>query len=195
VGYEIILQAIWLFLPAYAANGTALLVGGGLPIDFGRKWKDGRRIFGDGKTWRGFFVGSLIGIVVGFSLATVAKYLTEKGLNPFELDCFEGFPIMIPLVSSLSFGALIGDLVESFFKRRIGKERGEDWFPFDQLDFVLGALFLALICSSFLHALGLTHYNWFLKTLTPYHLLVILVLSPTLHIIANTAHELYRKKF
>ncbi|RLF37739.1 MAG: CDP-2,3-bis-(O-geranylgeranyl)-sn-glycerol synthase, partial [Thermoplasmata archaeon] len=48
MGFEIILQAIWIFLPAYAANGGALLVGGGLPIDLGRKWRDGRRIFGDG---------------------------------------------------------------------------------------------------------------------------------------------------
>jgi len=192
VGFEIILQAIWIFLPAYAANGGALLVGGGLPIDLGRKWRDGRRIFGDGKTWRGFFLGSLIGMIVGFSLSTIAGYLDENGLNFYGLNRFGGFPLTIPIVSSLCFGALLGDLIESFFKRRIGKERGENWFPFDQLDFVLGALCSSFICGSILHLFGFTPYNWFLRAFTPLHLLVIFILSPAFHIVANYLH---RKKF
>ena len=53
--YEIILQALWLILPAYVANASAVLVGGGTPVDSGKNWKDGKRILGDGKTWRGFF--------------------------------------------------------------------------------------------------------------------------------------------
>lgn len=193
--YGLILQAIWVFLPAYAANGSALLVGGGIPIDFGKSWRDGRRIFGDGKTWRGFFFGSLIGIVIGLSLANLAKYLSENGLNFFGLDEFGGFPAMIPIVSSLCFGALLGDLIESFFKRRTGKRRGEDWFPFDQLDFVLGALCFSLLCSSILHSFGFIHYNWFFKTLTPFHLLIIFIISPALHVAANSMHKLLRKKF
>ncbi len=188
---EVVVQAIWLILPAYAANGAAVLVGGGKPIDFGRKWKDGRRILGDGKTWRGLFYGSLVGSIVGFSQAFAGKYIEMEGLNILNLDYFEGFPLMIPLVLSLCFGALLGDIVESFFKRRMGKERGEDWIPFDQLDFLLGALFLSFLVSSLIELLGALPYNWFIKNFSVWHLLVIFLITPFLHIISN---KLYRGK-
>jgi len=194
VQYEIILQALWLILPAYAANGCAVLVGGGLAIDFGKTWRDGKRILGDGKTWRGLFFGSLLGSIVGFSQATAAKYLTEHGLNMINLDYFEGYPLMIPIILSLCIGALLGDLIESFFKRRVGKERGEDWLLFDQLDFVAGALILALITSGLLQLTGVTNYNWFLKNFTLWHLLVILTVTPGIHILANTLHRRFKQK-
>ncbi len=188
---EIIVQAIWLILPAYAANGAAVLVGGGKPIDFGKKWKDGRRILGDGKTWRGLFYGALVGSIVGFSQAVAGKYIEMEGLNVLGLDYFEGFPLMIPLVLSLCFGALLGDITESFFKRRVGKERGEDWIPFDQLDFVLGALFLSFLVSSFIELVGALPYNWFVKNFSVWHIIVILLVTPFLHIASN---KLYRGK-
>jgi len=194
VHYEVVVQALWLILPAYAANGCAVLVGGGLPIDFGKKWKDGRRILGDGKTWRGLFFGSLLGTIVGFSQAVAAKYLTENGLNIIGLDYFEGFPLMIPIVISIGMGALLGDIVESFFKRRIGKKRGEDWVLFDQLDFIVGALCLVFITSTFLHFLGFLPYNWFIKNFTPWHILVVLIVTPALHITANMIHKRFRQK-
>jgi len=189
VNLEIIAQAIWLILPAYAANGAAVLVGGGKPIDFGKVWRDGRRILGDGKTWRGLFYGSLVGSIVGFSQAVAGKYLELHGRNNLHLDYFEGFPLMIPLVLSLCFGALLGDIVESFFKRRVGKERGEDWIPFDQLDFLIGALILCYMVSAIFQFAGILDYNWFLKNFSPLHLLVIFVVTPFLHIISN---KLYR---
>ena len=40
-------------------------------------------------------------------------------------------------------GAMTGDCVKSFFKRRRGVAPGGTWIPFDQLDFVAGALLFA----------------------------------------------------
>jgi len=74
MGYEIIIQALWLVLPAYIANASALLVGGGTPIDFGKKWKDGNRILGDGKTWRGLISGAFVGMTGGFGLYDYIVY-------------------------------------------------------------------------------------------------------------------------
>jgi CDP-2,3-bis-(O-geranylgeranyl)-sn-glycerol synthase len=173
--YTIILQALWLILPAYIANGSAVLVGGGKPVDFGKNWRDGKRILGDGKTWRGLFAGAFVGMTCGFGLAVVAKY---AGLSDFE-----GFPLMILIIFSLCFGALLGDIIESFFKRRIGRERGEDWIPFDQLDFVVGALLLCLFVSWILQLF--TSENWFLKSFSIWHILVIVVITPFFHIFAN----------
>ncbi len=191
--YEIIIQALWLILPAYVANGSAVLVGGGLPIDFGRYWKDGKRILGDGKTWRGLLLGSLLGLIAGFSLVVAGKYLTENNLNFLNLDYFEGYPLMIPLVVSLSIGALFGDIIESFFKRRIGKERGEDWILFDQLDFIFGALFFAFLTSLVIQVVNALPYNWFLKNFSIWHIVVILLVTPCLHIFTNMIHKRRKK--
>ncbi|PLX25913.1 hypothetical protein C0580_00945, partial [Candidatus Parcubacteria bacterium] len=39
----------------------------------------------------------------------------------------------------MGFGALFGDLVRSFVKRRVGIAPGKAWFPWDQIDFIIGA--------------------------------------------------------
>jgi len=40
----------------------------------------------------------------------------------------------------IGFGVLFGDLVKSFFKRRLDIKPGERWFPFDQVDGLIGGL-------------------------------------------------------
>ncbi|MFX0146335.1 MAG: CDP-archaeol synthase, partial [Candidatus Hodarchaeota archaeon] len=39
--------------PGYISNAGMVIVGGGKPIDRGKFCKDGRRLFGEHKTWRG----------------------------------------------------------------------------------------------------------------------------------------------
>jgi CDP-2,3-bis-(O-geranylgeranyl)-sn-glycerol synthase len=189
--YEIILQALWLIFPAYVANASAVLVGGGIPVDFGKNWKDGKRVFGDGKTWRGLFSGAFMGITVGFGLSVAAKYIapTEYNIIHFENLDFMGFPLMIPIVFSLCFGALFGDIVESFFKRRIGKKRGENWYFFDQLDFIVGALLLSFFMGLVLQLFGFTSDNWFMESFSLWHILVLLVVTPFFHFFANFVHK------
>jgi CDP-diglyceride synthetase len=48
---ETFLLAFWFILPAYAANASPVVFGGGKPIDGGRKFFDGRPIFG---TWENY---------------------------------------------------------------------------------------------------------------------------------------------
>jgi CDP-2,3-bis-(O-geranylgeranyl)-sn-glycerol synthase len=189
MAYEIIIQALWLVLPAYIANASALLVGGGTPIDFGKNWKDGKRILGDGKTWRGLITGAFVGMTSGFGLSVVAKYAAVSDFAFLGINDFTGFPLMIPIIASISFGALIGDIVESFFKRRIGKDRGEDWIPFDQLDFIIGALLFSFVTAGFLQIIGLTINNWFFASFSIWHILVLLFLTPFFHLFANFVNK------
>jgi len=182
----IITQALWIIIPAYIANGFALLVGGGTPIDFGKNWKDGKRILGDGKTWNGLIIGAVFGIVAGFGIAIVAIYANRSQEYAFlELNDFGQFPIMIPIISSICFGALLGDITESFLKRRVGKDRGQDWIPFDQLDFILGVLILSFLSATIIHILGFSEKNWFIENLTVWHILTLLVLTPFFHMFSN----------
>ena len=187
--YTIVLQALWIIIPAYVANASAVLVGGGIPIDFGKNWHDGKRMLGDGKTWRGLISGTFIGMTAGFGLVVAASYINSSEYHFLDLTNFEGFPLMIPIIFSICFGALLGDIIESFFKRRIGKNRGDDWVPFDQIDFILGVLFFSFIMSSILHISGFISYNWFIKHLFPWHIVVLLLVTPFVHLTANFVHK------
>jgi len=187
--YTIILQALWIIIPAYVANASAVLVGGGTPIDFGKNWRDGKRILGDGKTWRGLISGTFIGMTAGFGLVVAASYIESSEYSFLHLTNFEGFPLMFPIIFSICFGALIGDIIESFFKRRIGKNRGDDWIPFDQIDFILGVLFFSFVISSILQFSSLMSTNWFIENLFPWQIIVLLLVTPFFHLTANVLHK------
>ncbi len=158
-------SAIWLMLPAYLPNNFAALTGGGMPIDLKKKWSDGKRILGDGKTIRGFIGGVSAGILAGF----LQIYLEISGFIPW-------FPHhTVSAVILFAIGSLLGDMVKSFFKRRQGIDRGGEWFLVDQLDFVVGALLLTLLFDPV----------WIMGTMTLPLLIVILVLTPLLHRTVN----------
>jgi len=62
-----ILSVLMMYGPFYLANTGAMLFGKWIPdklgfssitIDGGRNWKDGFRLFGDGKTWNGLLGGA-----------------------------------------------------------------------------------------------------------------------------------------
>jgi len=130
---EAVPLALWFFLPAFLANPSAVLFGGGMPIDLGRTLADGERVFGDGKTWRGLAGGVAGGAVVGLALSTLAGLITPSGSF--------GPPGTALLASALlASGALLGDLCGAFVKRRLHRPRGAKAPGLDQYDFVLGAL-------------------------------------------------------
>jgi len=198
MNWEIIIQAFWIIIPAYIANASAVLSGGGIPIDFNKKYKDGKRILGDGKTWNGLIIGGFIGITAGFAMATSApminQILLENKIDTLSVTNFEGFPFMIPIIASITYGALLGDIIESFFKRRRNIERGKDWIPFDQLDFILGVLFFSFLMSSFLNIVGLTDKNWFFENIGIWHVLFLLLITPFFHILSNFLHKKIKKR-
>jgi len=135
--------ALWFILPAYAANAFPVIFGGGLPLDMGRKFFDGKPVFGSHKTFRGFFAGLIAGVLVSAAQSLVLQFEVASDfarLPPFQYNnVFVGFLI--------SCGALIGDLLHSFVKRRIGLVEGAPLLLADQLDFVVGAVLFALLFS------------------------------------------------
>jgi CDP-2,3-bis-(O-geranylgeranyl)-sn-glycerol synthase len=181
-------QALWLMMPAYMANMSAVKVGGGTPMDFGRIMKDGRRVFGPGKTWRGFLLGGLAGLLLGFAQHQAAP-LAGGALTDFGPALAWALP-----VAGLAWGALLGDALKSFLKRRVGKERGAPWLGPDQLDFVLGAWAMALLLSEIAVAVGWTQTNWLLTTVTPPLAVIIFVLTPALHLATNWLGHRYGHK-
>ena len=97
------------------------------PLDFGKSLRD-HRVFGANKTWRGLLSGIIAGTLLGLLL--YAPFFSDD----YSLGRFLG------IAAAMSAGALIGDAVESFFKRQRGIASGKAWFPFDQTDYIIGGL-------------------------------------------------------
>ncbi|MCC6643870.1 CDP-archaeol synthase [Candidatus Peregrinibacteria bacterium] len=141
-------------LPAYIANMMPVVAGRAdilpeakMPIDEGRKLF-GKRIFGKSKTWRGLFLG-IMGGMLGALIWQVICLLTynESLLTAIRLIQMGAFLDLLNIIfekiillgAVIGFGALLGDLVKSFFKRRMNIGSGKPWPIFDQLDFIVGA--------------------------------------------------------
>ena len=134
-----LLVGVWVFVPALLPNSAAVVFGGGTPVDFGRSWR-GKRILGDGKTWRGFFGGAFSGIVLGFIMIGTAWLAGSPDLWGYGTVA-DG----IGIVACLAVGSLLGDMLGSFLKRRLGIERGMKAPILDQYDFVIGAFLVVTV--------------------------------------------------
>lgn len=164
---ETIAVAFWAMLPAYVPNNAAVLAGGGRPIDGGRTW-GGKRVLGDGKTWR----GTAVGTAVGAALALVLNAVAGDVGSALGIDV-PTFPALV--VVALPFGAMLGDILASFLKRRTGRERGAVFPGVDQLDFVVVSLALAFAVDP----------AWFRDVFLWDVLIAVLVITPILHVATN----------
>ncbi|MBR9871157.1 MAG: CDP-archaeol synthase [Gammaproteobacteria bacterium] len=120
------LLSLELFVLLVMANGVPVVVArlfqhhGDWPVDAGLTWGDGRPLLGPSKTWRGLASGTLAGSL--FSIW-------------FELGWFFG----------AFFGALslLGDLLSSFIKRRVGMGSSARAVWLDQLPEAVLPMFMA----------------------------------------------------
>ena len=169
----VIPQALWFFLPAYVANPMAVVFGGGTPVDLGRVLRDGERLFGDGKTWRGLVGGVGSGAVLGLLLSTLADLVA-----PGSRWSFGAAPTALAMSAVLALGALLGDLYGAFIKRRFHKPRGTKAPILDRYDFVAGGLGAAALVPAW-------SSPRFFEGSALLGLLAIILITPALHRAVN----------
>ena len=198
----ILVFSLLFIFPAYVSNAGMVLVGGGKPIDKGKYFRDGKRIFGDHKTWNGLIKGPLyVGIPISIGIALIflifwpliadfqrgsAKedlYVIYEDISYYQYYFIGGtFPIgfisLIVRIILCAYGAAIGDLIGSFLKRRFNLESGAPAPLIDQLDFAVFALFLTSIPAIFW-----PEYYWFPDINI---IIFLMILTPSVSIIANT---------
>lgn len=176
---NLILSSLYFILPAYVANTCPVLLKW---LPFGQPIS--KKLFGENKTWRGFYtgyIGALAVLLIQFYLqksgvlpsgSTIysSSILSAASENGYITPLLDYEYINIPLYAFIfGIGAITGDLIKSFFKRLRNVSPGQSWVPFDQLDFVVGALVF----------------------LSPFYLptwaviLTILIITPLLHVSAN----------
>ncbi|RLF09570.1 MAG: CDP-2,3-bis-(O-geranylgeranyl)-sn-glycerol synthase [Thermoprotei archaeon] len=149
---DVVMSALLFIAPAYVANAAPLafspLFKAKHPVDFGLTMPDGSRLLGEAKSWEGLAVGMALGSMTGAVLAAPLRGLV------------------------LSTGAMLGDLVGSFIKRRLKLAPGQPLPVLDQLDFLAGSLALAAL---FGYTVGLAELS------------ALLLLTPPIHLATNTA--------
>ena len=164
----LILQAFWFIAPAYAANAFPPLVRGKKPLDFGKRLHK-HRILGNGKTFEGTIAGIVFGFCIGLIQMAMQPYI------PKEIGLIE---MNFTLILLLSTGAVVGDILGAFTKRRFGIKRGSPAPLLDQLDFLVIAILFASYAVS----------------IPAYIILILLILTPPIHWFANLIGYITRVK-
>ena len=105
-----------LLLLILIANGVPVIATaifgqwGAHPLDSGRRFGDGQRLWGDSKTWRGLLLALLVTGLVALAL---------------------GLPALIGVI--IGAAAMAGDLLSSFIKRRLGMASSSMALGLDQI--------------------------------------------------------------
>jgi CDP-2,3-bis-(O-geranylgeranyl)-sn-glycerol synthase len=178
-----LLLGFWYIFPAYIANGFAVfakMVKFHHPIDGGRSLSDNQPVLGPGKTWEGFITGFCSGVLVGILQVIIGPYLLAVIIQ-YLLIPLELVPIVlitVPLVILVALGALVGDLIGSFIKRRLKISRGRPAPILDQLDFLIMAMVMGAL---------ITPLPWPL-------VIFLLIVTPLIHLLANVIGYLLRLK-
>ena len=156
------------------------------PIDGGKNWIDGKRIFGDSKSILGFWLMTLLG---GFTELFWGLLLQGIGQNNWSLLYlyFENTPAFNFLIGMLfGFLYMLFELPNSFIKRRLSVSASEQgdrrrglkliFFVLDQIDSMLGIM----LC------LGI------LVHLTPVQTVLAIFLGGFTHVLVNCLLILFR---
>ncbi len=125
-------ELIIFILPAYIANSAPVILHGKTPLDMGQKFLDKQPLLGKSKTIKGFVAGVFAGTVTGALIAAALPYLWHTSFNDKVLTAF-----------LLSLGAMTGDSIGSFIKRRRGILSGQESKITDKVWFLIGALIFA----------------------------------------------------
>ena len=156
-----IIEELYFALPIYIGNMMPVFVRKIPLLDF----PINKKLFGSHKTVRGYIsaiIAAIIMFYIQLYLYDTTFFRKISLINYSESNIF--------LLGFLSgFGAITGDLVKSYFKRKKGIKPGQKWVPYDQLDFMFGALILLYP---------------FVK-LTFLSISILILLTPFLHVLVN----------
>jgi len=161
-----ILECLYFMMPAYFANMAPVIFKRfkflGYPVDFNKKLGN-KPVLGKNKTYRGIFFGVLAALVIAYLQFYLYQYPFFRSISFYNYNNWAIIGFL------LGFGALLGDLVKSFIKRRMNVKPGKRFIPLDQIDYSIGAIAL----FSFYDALSSSK------------ILIIIIMSFFLHIITN----------
>ena len=151
-----------------------------VPMDFNKNFIDKKRIFGDNKTWKGFFGYIFFNIIVCLLFGFIWKLFKLESLNFFYV--YHSNTVLYNLLIGFLLGLFYAmfELPNSFIKRRLGIKEGKTTEGFkkvffiilDQADSVFG---VALVVWMF-YPLGIWKYLLYIAIGIVTHLLINMLL-------------------
>ena len=124
-----------------------------IPMDGGKCLGDGKRIFGENKTWKGFVGYILWNIICMVLWGLVCKFFGLETYNMFYTNYENTVLFNLAAGGLVGFGYALFELPNSFLKRRLGIEPGKSisgvlkafFVFFDQADSVFGCVLVVCI--------------------------------------------------
>jgi CDP-2,3-bis-(O-geranylgeranyl)-sn-glycerol synthase len=112
------------------------------PVDFNKTF-NGKPFLGSHKTWRGVICGILLGLIVIWLQIKLFQFPAVQEISFFD---YSGPDVWV-FGLLMTTGAVFGDLLFAFVKRRLNIEPGGPFMPLDQTNYVVGA---AIFLTGFL---------------------------------------------
>ena len=150
------------------------------PIDNNKKLKDGNRILGDNKTWKGFIGYIVFNTIFSCLFGFIWKLANIEDLNYFYINHLNTITYNILIGCLLGLFYALFELPNSFIKRRLGIEPGKTisgikkiiFIFLDQADSIFG---MALVVWMF-YPIGIWIYLLYILIGTVTHLLINMML-------------------
>lgn len=129
------LEVLYLFIPAIIANtspglAATLRFPGDIPI--------AARVLGAHKTWRGHIASLFGGIAAAYMLHIIAILSDGAWVTAQYQERWFTLAVL------MTVGAKLGDTIKSGIKRRLKKVEGAPWYPWDQIDYMVGAILFTM---------------------------------------------------
>ncbi|MFH1508784.1 MAG: CDP-archaeol synthase [bacterium] len=136
------LQCFYLILPGGFANavppvGKDILKPLAQPIDRGKTWR-GQPLLGKNKTWRGVLLAIITSVLFVYLQAYLYKFEVFQKISFINYNEVN----LLLLGILIGLGVMLGDAVESLIKRQMKIAPGTKFFPWDQIDSLIGGLAL-----------------------------------------------------
>ena len=148
-----------------------------VPMDNNTNFIDGKRIFGNNKTWKGFFGYIVLNIICAIIMGIICNIFNLNSYNYFYIATENSLIYNIIIGLLLGLGYALFELPNSFLKRRLDIEEGKTAKGFKKYFFI----FLDQADSIF--GIVLVVHLFYSLTLVQYLLYVLL--GAVTHIIMN----------
>ena len=150
------------------------------PMDFNKNFIDGKRIFGDNKTWKGFFGYIVFNVIIAVILGLIFNLLHANDLNFFYI--YHSNTIKYNLLIGFLLGLFytLFELPNSFLKRRLGIKEGKTIKGFKKIFFIIldqaDSIFGIALVVWFFYPLGIKKYLLYILIGLLTHLVINMIL-------------------
>jgi len=151
-----------------------------VPMDGNKKLSDGKRIFGDNKTWKGFIGYIIFNIIFAVIFGFIWKIFKLEHLNYFYINHHNIILYNILIGSLLGISYALFELPNSFIKRRLDIEPGKTINGFKKIFFIFldqaDSIFGMALVVWFFYPIGLGIYLLFIIVGAITHILINILL-------------------